>query len=117
MNNFIQPGDSQEFTASGTVTAGQPVQVGYAFGIAAVSVGTGVKFNMKITGVFEVTKPGSQAWTEGAAIYYDIGGNFFTTSATGNRLVGWANAAVGSGATETLGKVYLDGMARVGDTT
>jgi len=117
MNNFIQPGDSQEFTAVGSVTAGQPVQFGYAFGIAATSVANAVKFIAKIRGVFEVTKPGSQAWAEGAAIYYDIGTNKFTTSATGNRLVGWAVGAIGSGASETTGKVYLDGMARVGDTT
>jgi predicted RecA/RadA family phage recombinase len=117
MNNFVQPGDSQTFTATGTVTAGQPYQFGMAFGIAASSVASGAQFEMKITGVFSVTKPGSQAWTEGAAVYYDIGGNFFTTAVADNRLVGWAAEAVVSGATETTGKVYLDGMARVADTT
>lgn len=117
MNNFIQPGDSQTFTATGTVTAGQPYQFGMAFGIAATSVSTGQQFVMKIRGVFEVTKVGSQAWTEGAAVYYDIGTDKFTTTAGDNRLVGWAVEAVGSGAGETTGKVYIDGVARAADTT
>jgi predicted RecA/RadA family phage recombinase len=117
MNNFVQPGDVQEFTATGTITSGQPYQVGMAFGIAAISVASGARFVMKIRGVFSVTKPGSQAWTEGAAIYYDIGANVFTTTVGDNRLVGWAAAAVGSGAGETTGQVYLDGVARAADTT
>lgn len=117
MNNFIQEGDCQEFTAGGTVTAGLPYQFGMVLGIATTDAASGAKFIVKIRGVFEVTKPGSQAWTEGAAVYYDIGTGKFTTSVGDNRLAGWATEAVGSGAGETTGKVYLDGVARLADTT
>ncbi len=61
---------------------------------------------MKTTGVFELPKVGSQAWTVGVKVYWTSGGAA-TTTASGNTLIGTAFAAVGSGAGETLGKVRL----------
>jgi predicted RecA/RadA family phage recombinase len=112
MTNFIQPGDAIEFTAPGSgVVSGTPVQIGQVLVVPAVTASSGVRFVGKIRGVFSVTKVGSQAWTEGAIVYWDSGNSRFTTSGAGNLRAGFAVEAVGSGASATTGTVFLDGHA------
>lgn len=118
MNNFVQPGDSLTLVApSGGVTTGVPVQIGQLLVVPASSVAQTLPFVGKVTGVFTVTKAGSQAWTAGAVVYWDSGNSNFTTVATGNFRAGVAVAAVGSGSGETTGTVRLDGVARVQEDT
>lgn len=118
MQNFIQPGEVQTFTApTGGVVSGGVYQIGQVVVVAAADVAQTLPFEGKIRGVFEVTKVGSQAWTEGALVYFEDGARAFTTVAGGNHLAGWAVEAVGSGATLTTGKVYLDGVARADEVS
>lgn len=109
MKNYIAPGDMLPFTASGAVASGDGVLAGTLFGVAAGDVADGEVGNLKTTGVFELPKAGSQAWTVGAKVYWTSGGAA-TTTASGNTLIGVAYEAVGSGAAETLGKVRLNGV-------
>ncbi len=98
MKNFVQPGESVEYTAPmGGVTSGAPKQIGKLLVVPAVTVAAGARFNGVTCGVFTVTKVGSQAWTEGAIVYWDAGNNRFTTSSGGNLQAGTAVAAVGGG--------------------
>lgn len=118
MDNFLQPGDSVEFTApSGGVTAGTPVLIGQLLVVPATTASQTNKFVGKTTGVFSVTKVGSQAWTEGAIVYWDAANDRFTTVATGNFRAGVAVEAVASGANDTTGKVRFDGVARATEDT
>jgi predicted RecA/RadA family phage recombinase len=123
MENFERPGDVQTFTPPvGGVTSGGVYQIGQALGVAGKTVTAaealaGATCGLKIRGVFTVTKVGSQAWTEGALVYWDDGNTRFTTDPTGNRLAGWATEAIGAGAGETTGHVYLDGVARENEAT
>lgn len=111
MKNFKAAGDMFPFTASGAdVASGEGVLQGSLFGVAAGAVADGESGVMKTTGVFELPKVGSQAWTVGAKVYWTSGGNA-TTTASGNTYIGVAYAAVGSGAGETLGQVRLNGTA------
>jgi len=113
MINYVQPGDVLEFTApSGGVTAGTPKMIGQILVIPTVTAAVNVRFNGMVVGVFRVTKVGSQAWTEGAVVFWDAGNSRFTTSGAGNFQAGIAVEAVGSGASETTGVVRLDGIAR-----
>jgi predicted RecA/RadA family phage recombinase len=113
MKNFVQPGESIEFTApSGGVTSGVGVLIGDLLVIATVTAAEGARFNGLVEGVITHTKPGSQAWTEGQGLYWDDGAKKFTTSASGNKFAGYAVVAVGSGSGETTGTVLL---ARGGD--
>ena len=66
----------------------------------------------QITGVVNVTKTGSQAWAEGAVVYWDDTAKDFTTTASGNLRAGCAVVATGAGAGETAGVVRLNGIAR-----
>lgn len=118
MDNFTQPGDVLTLTAPlGGVVSGGVYQIGQIVVVAAADALVDVPFEGKARGVFSVPKIGSQAWTEGALVYWDAGAEEFTTTATGNHLSGVATEAVGSGSGETTGKVYLDGIARADEAT
>jgi predicted RecA/RadA family phage recombinase len=108
MKNFVQPGESVEFTAPvGGVTSGVGVQIGELLVIATVTAAAGARFNGLVEGVITHAKAPSQAWAEGARVYWDEGNKRFTTSASGNLPAGYAVAAVGAGADETTGTVLL----------
>jgi hypothetical protein len=62
-----------------------------------------------LTGVFDLTKIGSQAWTVGAKVYWDDTNKRCTTVATDNTLIGVAVDAVAGGAGDTIGRVRLNG--------
>ena len=118
MKNFVQPGESMEFTApGGGVVSGRPVQIGQLLVVATVTVAAGERFNGLIEGVITYTKIGSQAWAEGAIVYWDADPGRFTTVAAGNFRAGVAAEAVGAGAGETTGTVRLDGVGRVQEDT
>ena len=113
MNNFLQPGDVIEFTApTGGVVSGTPVEIGQLLVIPGVTAAVGVKFSGTTSGVFSITKIGTQAWTEGQLVYWDDGNTRFTSVATGSLLAGVAVEAVAGGAGDTTGKVRLNGMAQ-----
>lgn len=117
MDNFVQSGQSLNFIApGGGVTVGTPKQIGQILVVPAVTAAATAIFAGMIRGVFRVTKVGSQAWGEGAVVYWDAGNTRFTTTGAGNLRVGFATlglgtALPGSGAGETTGYVYLDGVA------
>ncbi len=111
--NYLQSDDNIEFTApGGGVTKWVPVLIGQLLVIPTVTAAATVRFVGLIRGVFTVTKVGSQAWTEGAIVYWDAGNTRFTTAGSGNFQAGVAVAAVGSGAGATTGTVRLDGVGR-----
>ena len=113
MKNFVQPGDIVTITAPANVAAGQLVRVGVLAGVAISAALSGQPVEIATSGVFDVTKAGSQAWTVGAAIY-GVGTTTLvatTATTTGNVLLGVAMAAVGSGAGETVGRVRLNRSA------
>lgn len=111
MKNFVSQGNTLTFT-NGTgadVASGAGVLLGTAFGIAAGDVADGADGVLNLTGVYDLPKVGSQAWTVGAAIYWDNTNKRCTTVTTSNTKIGVAVAAVGSGAGETTGRVRLNG--------
>ena len=109
MDNYIQPGDVIELTAPvGGVVSGTPYQIGELLVIATVTAAATYAFNGAVRGVFKITKAASQAWTEGALVYWDDTAKDFTTTAAANLLAGVAVAVVGGGAGETTGFVRLN---------
>lgn len=107
MNNFLQPGINQEFTApGGGVVSGTPLLIGGLVVVPLVTAAVGVRFNAEVEGVFTLPKTAGVAWTEGQVLYFDSATSSFATvqSATARR-AGFANAAALSAA--TTGQVYL----------
>lgn len=112
MVNYRGSGETLTAAApSGGVVAGTAYLIGALVVIATETVAQGVLTTFHVTGEFLVPKPGSQAWTVGAKIYFASGGTF-TTSSGGNTLCGVAAEAVSDGASETTGVVRLDGVTR-----
>jgi predicted RecA/RadA family phage recombinase len=131
MKYFSQEGEVLDLTTPvGGVTSGNGYQVGQIFGVACKSITAAeqvadatIKFPALVRGVAQLTKVGSQAWTEGELIYWDDGNARCTSVPTGNRLIGAAvlnpetGAMPGSGSTVTTGYVYLDGAVRDNEAT
>lgn len=109
--SYIQQGDVMTFTApSGGVTAGTPVLIGNLLVIPQETAAQTLKFSGYVTGVHSVPKADSQAWTEGALIYWDNSAKNCTTTSTSNYRVGVAAAAVASTAGLVVGTVRLNGV-------
>ncbi|NDR57129.1 DUF2190 family protein [Aliiruegeria sabulilitoris] len=111
MKNFLSHGHTLTFTnGSGSdLASGAGHLQGAIFGVCADAVANGAEGTLNLTGTYELPKAASQAWAVGAKIYWD--GSEATTVDTDNTLIGVAAAAVGSGATEILGAVRLNGTA------
>jgi predicted RecA/RadA family phage recombinase len=115
MRNFIQAGNTVVVPAPYVLTSGQGAKVGQLFGVATNDAALSADVALDLTGVFELTKIGSQAWTVGALVYWDDANKRCTTVATANLLIGVAAAAVAGGAGNTTGRVRLNASFRAND--
>jgi len=109
MKTYVQPGNTITLTAPYDVTSGDGLLVGAIFGIASGDALTGAEVEVVTTGVFDVTKAASQAWAVGDKVYWDNTNRVATKTATANTLIGVAVLAVGGTASETTGRVRLNG--------
>jgi len=108
MKTYVQPGNTITLTAPYAVTSGDGLLVGSIFGIASGDAALGEPVETALTGVFDLTKVGSQAWTVGAKVYWDDTNKRTTSVATSNTLIGVATEAVAGGAGDTVGRVRLN---------
>lgn len=111
MKNYVSSGATLTITAGADIASGAGVLAGSIFGVAAGDIALGAEGTINLTGVYDLPKVGSQAWTVGEKVYWDAANARCTTVATGNTLIGVAVLAVGSGAGETTGRVRLNGTA------
>jgi predicted RecA/RadA family phage recombinase len=109
MRNYIQPGHALTLIAPYDVVSGDGLLVGSIFGVASHDALSGAEVEAQLTGVIDIGKAASQAWTAGARVYWDNTAKRVTNVASGNTLVGVAVLAVGSGAEEVIGRVRLNG--------
>jgi predicted RecA/RadA family phage recombinase len=109
MRNYIQPGHALTLAAPYDVVSGDGLLVGSIFGVATSDALSGADVEAQLTGVVEIAKAASQAWTVGAKVYWDNTAKRATTVASGNTLIGVAVLAVGAGAEEVVGRVRLNG--------
>lgn len=109
--NWIQHDDPVEYTAPvGGVVTGTVYLIGTVLVLANFTAAAAAKFTGTTRGVISYAKAGSQAWTEGAAVYWDDSAKVFTTTSSGNTKAGTAYEAVGAGAGLTTGKIRLNGI-------
>lgn len=111
MKNFIAKGDIIEFTASADITSGDGVLLGSLFGVATGDVANGDNGSLKLTGVFDLPKAASQAWSPGDPIYWDAGNSVCTKTASTHKRIGAAVTSVAGGANDIIGRVRLNGAA------
>lgn len=111
MKNYVSQGNTLAITAAAAIASGDGVLTGSLFGVAAGDIAVGEDGIVELTGVFDLPKAASQAWTVGAKVYWDDTNKRCTTVATGNTLIGAAVLAVGGTASEVVGRVRLNGVA------
>jgi predicted RecA/RadA family phage recombinase len=109
MRTYVQPGHVVTLLAPYDVASGDGLLVGAIFGVASGDALSGAEVEAQLTGVVDLAKVASQAWTAGARVYWDNTARRVTNVASGNTLVGVAVLAVGSGAEEVVGRVRLNG--------
>lgn len=111
MINYVKPGEVVTRTAPvGGVVSGTAYLIGSLLVVATVTAAAGELFEGLTHGVVTLPKATGEAWTEGAKVYWDNTAKKITTTASGNTLVGVADAAAAS--SDTTGNVRLDGVAR-----
>ena len=109
MKNFVAVGNILTLPAPAALTSGQGALIGSIFGVAQKDASNGEDVAILVTGVFELPKAASQAWTVGAKVYWDNTAKVCTTTVGTNTLIGVAVKAVGGTAGETIGQVRLNG--------
>jgi predicted RecA/RadA family phage recombinase len=108
MRHYIQPGHALTLIAPYDVVSGDGLLIGSIFGVASHDALSGAEVEAQLTGVLDLAKVASQAWTAGAKVYWDNTAKRATTVASGNTLIGVAVLAVGSGAEEVIGRARLN---------
>jgi len=107
MKNFVQNGDVVTVPAPYDRLSGEGALIGTLFGVAQTDVASGDDAALVTRGVFDLPKTSAQAWTVGAAIYWDNSNKVCTTTASGNTLIGKALAVAAN--PSATGTVRLDG--------
>jgi predicted RecA/RadA family phage recombinase len=109
MKNYIQPGKTITLPAPYAVSSGDGLLVGAIFGVASANSAIGEAVEAALVGVFDLKKAASQAWAVGDKVYWDNTAKEATKTATGNTTIGVAVEAVGNAASETIGRLRLNG--------
>src|SRR5262245_43424604 len=108
MKNYVQPGKVLTLVApSGGVVSGTGYKIGSIIAIATHNADQTLPFEGVVAGVHKVAKVTSQAWTQGALLYYVSATKNFSTSSGGNTLAGVAERAAGTN--DTTGYIRLNG--------
>ncbi|MBS1775329.1 MAG: DUF2190 family protein [Bacteroidetes bacterium] len=99
MTNFVQSSLIIHTILANTVKGGDLVVIGELAGVA-VSDGDGVNLRaVHLQGVYRLPK-GSSTFTQGAKVYWDATNSVTTSTASGNKLIGYAFNEVASADTE-----------------
>lgn len=101
--NYIQPGNVLDYVAGAAIASGDVVEMDKLVGVAMDDIANGDTGAVAISGVFEVPKNNTQAFAQGALIYWD--GSQATTTSTANTFMGYAADA--SATADTVGNVLL----------
>ena len=90
MKNFIATGNTLTITAEADIASGAGVLIGSIFGVATGPIANGAQGVINLTGVYDLPKTASQAWTVGAKVYWDNTAKACTTTVGSNTLIGIA---------------------------
>lgn len=93
MQNAIQRGDVVDLVAPYAVTSGAGVLVGSIFGLATSAAASGATVPAQLVGVHYITALATDAFTQGAAVYWDNTNKRCTITASGNTKIGVATVA------------------------
>jgi predicted RecA/RadA family phage recombinase len=99
---FVQEGSLIDYTPSSAVAAGDVVVATDRVFVAPLAIAANKLGSLATTGVWKLPKTTGTAWTFGQKLYWNDSGDLATTSASGNKVLGYAAAAAASGDAEGL---------------
>lgn len=119
MRNFVQPGQSLDYT-NGTgsdIKSGDTVKMGAVIGVASGDIPDGETGAVVVEGVFELPKVTGTSWSMGDPLVWDESNGAFhkrstVTKATGD-VDGVAFAAADAAAADEVGNVSLNNPGTV----
>lgn len=122
MKTYQSEGGVVELQIPGAgVTKDVPVQIGSLVVIPTVTAAyaANTRFNGLVKGIVSgLTKVASQAWSEGASIYWDAALTKVSSHSGDNKWIGIALEAVAGGASDVLsGEILFNGMLTQADET
>jgi predicted RecA/RadA family phage recombinase len=88
MRNFVQVGDTVSVQTANAVVSGQSVLVGDLFGVAVADAAANTPFELQVTGVVTLRKA-TGTINPGVRVFWDNTAQRVTTTATGNRCIGY----------------------------
>lgn len=107
MKNFVQKGDTVTLTAPYDVASGAGLKVGAIFGVASTAALATASVEAATVGVYDLAKVSAQAWTAGAAIYWDDTAKLSTATVGSNIKIGVA--LLDAANPSATGRVRLNG--------
>jgi predicted RecA/RadA family phage recombinase len=107
MRNYIHGPDRITITAGGTIASGAGVLFGDLFGVALHGATSGQSLTLQLMGRVRLNKA-TGTINPGVLVYWDNTNARVTTTASGNRPIGFhAGAAANTGAQDTAIEVML----------
>jgi len=90
MKNFKFSGQSLPYTAGADIVSGDPVEVGEFFGVAKGDIANGSDGELQLTGVVEIPKNNTVAFSQGDPVYWDGADSNVNDDSINNKLAGYA---------------------------
>lgn len=116
MKNYVQPGKELDIVAAGAFAAGSVVVVGSLIGVAATAAsGAGAEAVVSLEGVYTLPKKSTDVIGQGDRVYWDASPGEVTSTAAGNKFLGFAWVAAGNGVTSM--NVKLSGRGDTADAS
>jgi predicted RecA/RadA family phage recombinase len=99
MKNFIQAGEVLDYTPGAAVVSGAVAVIGARIGIVVADIPAGVTGALRVKGVVELAKLGTDNVAQGEVLYWDATNSRLTKTAGSNVLAGYAARPAGNGVT------------------
>lgn len=96
---YVQHGDSVDYTPTVDVAAGDVIAIGTLVGVAKRDIKANTLGAMTVLGVFDVVKDPAEVIALGDSIYWDSTNSRCTKVTTGNKYMGKAVLAAGANTT------------------
>lgn len=109
VTTYLKPGDTMTITAGTTISSGDVVVVGKAFGVALTDIANGASGEIGLVGVYSLPKDTSLVISQGDRLFWDTSNTWLDKTATAQQGVGFAYTAALSADTTVM--VRLDGTS------
>lgn len=99
MKNYVEVGESIQFTAAAATASGSPVLIGDVLGVAVTDVANGAVGVANLEGVYTLAKVPADVIAQGVILYWNAAASQVTTTVGTNKRAGRAFTAAAAATT------------------